>query len=649
MKLEYLKLNNFRQYYGEQTVHFACDSPRHVTVIRGINGAGKTSLFTALNWCLYGEYTDEMGELVSKRAVTEDTGIVETSIELGFRHEGIQYVAKRRREGFLFDQIVKAESDETFSLSQIGTDGQFRTIRDPDWKIGSILPGDVRAYFFFDGEKIDNFARPGHEDEVKNAVRKVLKIEAIDRAMIHLQNVARDYRSELKKHTKEGRLQESIDRREKKQAEREKLSRTLKEQQQEVAAARSHEVDMDSKLKEIESSRHLAEERARIREEVNELKRQEKQLWLGIRDIANRGFVSLAKPAIDIAREILEEKRQRGEIPPGIRETFLTDLLADMQCICGRSIQDGSEEHQNILKRLNESISSTLEIAVLDTASDLNHLSQHVKDIRTDLKSLMDKRRELNSEIESRDGRLEEISEQLKDFDEEEVSKLEKNREKQIDKITELEAKINHTEGRIEEKEKEISECDEEIKKAQASEQQARYLQKCVTLATDSAKTAGEIYDRFADDMCKTIEAEAQSIFQKLIWKENHFQGIHLSADYRLDVIDRYGMATRSEMSAGERQVLSLAFIAGMAKVAREGETVPLVMDTPFGRLSSAHREKITELLPEIADQLILFVTDEELRDQDQARANLAPNIGAEYQLIFDQQNSSTIIESVEA
>ena len=66
-------------------------------------------------------------------------------------------------------------------------------------------------------------------------------------------------------------------------------------------------------------------------------------------------------------------------------------------------------------------------------------------------------------------------------------------------------------------------------------------------------------------------------------------------------------------MSAGERQVLSLAFIAGMAKVAREGETVPLVMDTPFGRLSSAHREKITEHLPEIADQLILFVTDEEL------------------------------------
>ena len=648
MKLEYLKLNNFRQYYGEQTIQFACESPRHVTVIRGINGAGKTSLFTALNWCLYGEGSDEMGEFVSKRAVTENTGIVETSIELGFRHEGGQYVARRRREGFLFEQAVKAESEEMFSLSQIGTDGQFKSIENPNWKIGSILPADVRAYFFFDGEKIDNFARPGHEEEVRKAVRTVLKIEAIERAKTHLEKIARDYRSELKKHTKEGKLQELIDQREKKQAGYDKLSKTLEEQRQEIAAARNHKKDMDIKLNEIESSRQLSEERKRIEVEVDELQRQENQHWLDIRDIANRGFISLTRPLLDSAKEILEEKRHRGEIPSGIRETFLNDLLADMQCICGRPIQDSSEEHQNILKRLNQSISSMLEDIVLNTASDLNHLTQQVVNIPRNLKVLMNKRRELNDEIESRDGRLAEISELLKDFDLEEVSNLEKNRQQQQDKITDLEAKINQMKGRIEQMETEIARSDEEIKKEQASEEKARHLQNCVTLATDSAKTAGEIYERFANDMRKTIQDEAQSIFQQLIWKESHFQRIHLNPDYQLDVIDRYDMAARSEMSAGERQVLSLAFIAGMAKVAREGETVPLVMDTPFGRLSSAHREKITEHLPEIADQLILFVTDEELRDHDQARVNLEPKIGAEYQLIFNQHNSSTKIELVE-
>ena len=58
-------------------------------------------------------------------------------------------------------------------------------------------------------------------------------------------------------------------------------------------------------------------------------------------------------------------------------------------------------------------------------------------------------------------------------------------------------------------------------------------------------------------------------------------------------------------------------------------------MDTPFGRLSSAHREAITEHIPEITDQLVMLGTDEELRDV--ARKNLEPRIGAEYDLRFDQ------------
>ena len=375
MKLEYLKLKNFRQYYGEQTIKFACISPRHVTVIHGVNGAGKTSLFTALNWCLYGEDTRRLGEFVSKRALTEDTGTVKTSVELGFTHENIRYVAERTRKRLLLNQAVEGEFKDTFSLSEFRIEGPFRSISGPDWKIGSILPAEVREYFFFDGEKIDNFARPGHESEVLRAVRTVLKIEAIERASAHLDKVARDYRSELKKTTKGGRLQELIGRRENKQADLEKFSIRLRELQEEVASAKTQKSDMDIKLNEIESSRNLSLERERIEKEVTELQKQEIQLWLDIRDIANRGFVSLADPAIHGARNILEEKRQRGEIPSGIRETFLNDLLDEMRCICGREIDDGSEEHQSILEQLGRSVSSELEDTVLDASSNLSHLS----------------------------------------------------------------------------------------------------------------------------------------------------------------------------------------------------------------------------------------------------------------------------------
>ena len=68
-------------------------------------------------------------------------------------------------------------------------------------------------------------------------------------------------------------------------------------------------------------------------------------------------------------------------------------------------------------------------------------------------------------------------------------------------------------------------------------------------------------------------------------------------------------------------------------------------MDTPFGRLSSQHRESITQYLPDLTDQLVLFVTDEELRDQ--ARVNLVPRIGAEYRLNFNSKTSCTAIEEI--
>ena len=68
-------------------------------------------------------------------------------------------------------------------------------------------------------------------------------------------------------------------------------------------------------------------------------------------------------------------------------------------------------------------------------------------------------------------------------------------------------------------------------------------------------------------------------------------------------------------------------------------------MDTPFGRLSSAHREAITRHVPALTDQLVIFVTDEELHSK--ARDNLKHRIGAEYKLTFDQNTGSSTIEEL--
>ena len=102
MKLRHIKLKNFRSYYGEQTISFTTDDHRHVTVIHGANGAGKTSLFVAFDWCLYGsEHVKKkfgnIGKLENRRALKGDKS-AQTMVEIGFTYRRNSVLCKKNQK-----------------------------------------------------------------------------------------------------------------------------------------------------------------------------------------------------------------------------------------------------------------------------------------------------------------------------------------------------------------------------------------------------------------------------------------------------------------------------------------------------------------------------------------------------------------------
>ena len=122
MKFERIILENFRQYYGQERLDFAKDNHRRVTVIHGVNGAGKTSLFLAINWCLYGEGVDNVGELISKEAIklASPGDTVSMSVELAFSHDGERYLVKRSRQGArMLDGSVQVYYSDEFIMMRI--------------------------------------------------------------------------------------------------------------------------------------------------------------------------------------------------------------------------------------------------------------------------------------------------------------------------------------------------------------------------------------------------------------------------------------------------------------------------------------------------------------------------------------------------
>ena len=109
-----------------------------------------------------------------------------------------------------------------------------------------------------------------------------------------------------------------------------------------------------------------------------------------------------------------------------------------------------------------------------------------------------------------------------------------------------------------------------------------------------------------------------------------------------MGLFDRDGNRVSTErLSAGERQLLAVALLWGLARVS--GKQLPTIVDTPLGRLDSTHRRLIAErYFPNASHQVLLLSTDEEI-DQNLLDV-IRPSIGRMYELRYDDATGSTSV-----
>ena len=106
-----------------------------------------------------------------------------------------------------------------------------------------------------------------------------------------------------------------------------------------------------------------------------------------------------------------------------------------------------------------------------------------------------------------------------------------------------------------------------------------------------------------------------------------------------------YGLDNReipaNRLSAGERQLLATALLWGLARVS--GRRLPMVVDTPLGRLDSVHRAALVErYFPVASGQMVLLSTDQEI--DGQLLEILDPVISKKYTLRYNAGSRSTSV-----
>ena len=644
MRLESVALTNFRQFFGRQEAEFSVSRETNVTIFHGDNGAGKTSLFTAINWCLYGVVDDNIGQLASKEAISRvhEGESIETRVEVCFLSDGSRYCASRTLMSRKAGMAGVPQSGGEFTLTQFKATGDNELIRNPIQKMNQILPANVRTYFFFDGEKMDDLTR-ADSSEVKAAIRNIMRLPSIERAEEHLGEIAGEFRREIKRQGSP-ELEKLISQEEQARANKEKTQKQREELKEELRLALQQIADIDTQLRGTETAKPLQKRRDDIQGELQRLERQQGGDLSEIQKVVNRSYVKLLSVPAAKALDLLDQKREKGEIPSGLREQFIKDLLHELKCVCGREFAEGDEAYTHLKSLLKTATSNKLASEVIGLAGNLRAISAKATDQSAYLDTLTQRTSEAKTSQDLLYRELDEIKEQLKNISEDNIAGLERKRgefqrnwQRYVTEDATAAANIGNLDRWIVEvvRLKAVEEAKQ--KKLGALSSNERLAQKAADAVT-------LLKNRFFEETRKEVEASTRAVFDTLAWKQDHFQGINIDSDFRLEVMDRWGTPTRKALSAGERQILSLSFICAMAKVS--GEEAPLVMDTPFGRLSSNHLAAVAQNLPHLTPQLVLFVTDREWDESSQK--GLTPRLGRQYKLNFDRRTSCTTIEEME-
>jgi DNA sulfur modification protein DndD len=664
MKLHNIELVNFRQFKDRQTIDIATDSPENVTVIYGENGRGKTGIFRALMFCLYGDKClsqDELSgeqkkqglKLINEVALKENIGIsVTAQVTMTFSHQGQTFRIVRSIDALMkTDGTIVQSQGSRVGLQQTDATGNTLPIEtDPDKitaLIQEILNSRLRDYFLFDGERIERLTRNTKErrEEVRQGIRALLDLDAMELAIAGLKSLISQIEKEIS-HKSTGELQ--------------RVTTII--------------TDLNSKIEKLENAQELGnQEQKRLEHKIHEIselvsenketadkEKKRQDLFKNSQDLTverdalkremagylSKGAQLVASEIIEQLREELDLRRHKGELPPNIRKEFVENLLALERCICGTSLgHDHQQERECLLEFIKthytpglgpQSLDLLLSLSRLSSANtgladQFNRLLTNNKKLDDEIRELESKIKLLNDELQEGGTNIDDLIQERKKL-EEDKRKLKSDMDRQADDIVKAQ-----------------NDREDLKKKSIVMEKQQSQVNSLVYRRILAEQTRNElkmIYNRFANDAKEKLAEKSTENFARLADDETQkdIKKISIDENYMLDVLNWSGQRRLGEISAGQRQIVSLSFIMALIQVAGNLE-VPLFMDTPFGRLSGVHRDHLLDTIPKMASQWILLATDTEFTEVEAHALRQTNAWGKIYELVKEGEGTTRIVE----
>lgn len=659
MILQKIRLENFRQFRGVQEICFEQKTP-YITIIYGENGRGKTGIFRALMYGLFDTrhlaQDDDVNtkdiNLVNTQALEANEGEpVIASVTVTLVAEGITYEIVRKLQGVKRNNQI-AEQPLGVSLRIIDEHGNTKPPMTGAAEVGEIIgqvfDPKIKDYFLFDGEKIERLTRADSAQKrtVAQGIKNLLNINDLETARRAMEYLRSNLSKQIGK-SSQGDLQKTLRAIEQNAKDIETNSGERNEIRENLECAQTQKKKMDAELDKISSIKHFIEERKKyIEEEVRIEEKQDRRIESLESKISSMAQTLLKKQFHEVYTE-LDGKKDAGEIPVQDKLELIKKVLSEQRCICGNCVKENSPAYKEIMSWKEKILDAGISDDALNIWRDLSTMLEFIPTTLNEVKNYLNDYETAKVRLNEIHEHLNSLSKNIDEGDEERAKNYNRLREKCSEDIGKYKDRANildidykrllhEKEDLIKRKERIISE--EGIKSE---------LLAAMNLATDSYEALDEIYNSFTADMKQKISSQASKIMAHLLDREGRYslKSIVVKDDYSLQVNDHRDEPFLANISAGQRQIISLCFITALAQVASGSDCFefPLFMDTPFGRLSFEHRNNLISFIPQICQQWITMVTDTELTQKEWV-VYQAASCGCSFYKLASQKDGTTKI-----
>lgn len=652
MKLYKATIENYRQYHGKICLEFST-TDRNITIIQGDNGGGKSNLMNAIVWCLFDDEMFKSTKNVGRPVINEtalstlngkETTTVSVSVVMG--DEKPEYEFIRSVEYCKTASGNPERVDTEFKCYHITSTGHNK-IPNPDWEVNNrFIPRDLRTFFFFDGEKMDQYFED--TSSVKNNVERISQIDVLNGVIDTLNSTINSITREMGKLSPKG--EEFATQLQDLQNEKKNLDDELEKLGPEIEELNDAKFVIDSYLQ--NHSSNIAKEKSKRRDG---LILQMKQIDYQIEQLKDnmKRYVSDAIPcvfaynALIYASDLIEEETNKGTLPPNIKDVFLKELLESGICICGRSLDENESCRENIQSLLNRIVPSDIANDATQGKYAIRSLISNI-DFRSELVSDMQRQMDLEKDKGGISDELAAISTELANSDIFEISSKEEERRRIESQIMKKNQRQGYIKGRLSKIECDISDVQELLSQSNRDNQKYTYLYNQKECAKNLLQNFQDIKQTILNEVRSRLERKTKDYFFNMIWKKSSFkdvQIIDLGSKYKISVLSPEGAECLGDISAGERQVLALSFTAALYSVS--GYSVPVIIDTPFGRISGTTRDNIASSLPDYLSetQIIMTMTDTEYTDS--VRESMKTAVGKEWKIQYDEKTRTSKVVDI--